>query len=866
MVKKYKAAVCLAFAVIIVSICTFSVSADTENVQPLALNSMNSASVERTKALGILSEQDLSLAAGGKITRAEFCAWAVKMLGLQTPSGTQHFEDVSDDYWAADYINIARDINLISEAREFHPDAPVQHSEAVKILVQAAGYEAAAIDSGGWPSGYMVTASRMGITKGLSSGSGELTRFDAVKMIDNTLDVNVMETAYNGGYKQSDGSVLSEYLKIKVYHNVLIKGVEKKERKICVALDNEEKWFDTAPGIDPALIIEDEVDLYVSEDRFGERVVYIDFLGTVTVFYDFISEVNESGLGGEYTAGQLDKICFRNADKEYRVNSDITVTLNDMDASDTPVALCEAFAKVVLRDGRVLKIEAYSLYEGGIIYHADPEMIKYTRGDVNDNVIDTLDTVEDLQLYIDGIPRTSMYDLKSDMLFDYYISPKEDKVILAASSRYGTKILNEMRGESLVLDGTEYRISPRYGLYVYSNTKSRYQHGGALTDYFNKSVKIFVDDNMYVRYIRISDDAENASSFLAVAMQVSQNTNLFGGDNGRIKLFKITGGQGEKIYEIDADRMKNSPIGMDYIRANAGSVEGKSFLRFTTNKENKIVRVEPVDLWGAATTHTGAIAKNSDYWVSNLYLRTATLFAAYNDNGEFKVKILDFEDNLREKTFESPVTIISDYNLMYNPKPSYVMFGKGAETHRSNGTQTGYVDEILYLEDDMVQVQFINKYGTDTYDLTKEFVDNNGLKENMLIEWYYDLFTEDPIRIHEKYDLSGNPDSRQTDNESYTSTAATGFYRADKIVYRDGDAVQFMVNGELTDLMPMNQYPCVYELVSVGGKNKLVENKGSNPLGYINQGDDVWFKLLTWGPEPRSVGIVIYDKRSITGD
>ncbi len=866
--KQSRAISFMVILTLIISMFSFSllVSADTEGGQktePLSVK--KTASVEKLHALGIISDSDMTLAADDKITRAEFCVWAIKMLGIESLSVGFHYSDVTEEHRAAKYINTACEMKLVAQSDTFQPDIPIQLNEAVKILVNAAGYGIAAEQSGGWPSGYLAMASSNGMLKGVSGKGGEITRLAAAELINNTLNVKMMDTNYNGIYKQTDKTILSECLKIDVYRGNIIE-VDKKEQRIKVRINTSEVWYDLAPGIDAALIVEDKADLYISNDRFGESVVYIDFKGEITVSYDFISEVNESADRAEYTTERVRKIYLQNADKEYSMDSDVVIFLNDVNAKDVPVILCGTFARIIRRDSKIFKIEAYSLYEGGILYRADPTMIKYTRGEVNDNAMENLDAIDDLRIYIDGIPHTDMYDLKSDMIFDYYISPEEDKLILVASSRCYTKKLSAVRDDALNFDGVEYAVSKTYGLYVYSNTRMRYQKDGSLDDYIGKDVQVFVDDNMCVRYLKISDDLENASSFLGVLMQISQNNSIFGEESAKLKIFKITGGQGEKIYETDPDRMKKSPIKMAYLRTCAGNTEGKSFLKFTTNSKNQITRVEPIDLWGSTKTFSGSIDKNSDVWLDNLYIRTAAMFAAYEDDGTFKVKMLDWGNDLRDTTFDSPVTIISDYDPMYNPNPKYIMFGKGAESHRSKGVQTGIVEEISYLEDDTVQVKFYNKWGIKTYNLDREFFEKQNLKKNMLVEWYYGLFTEDPIRIHKIRDLSGTTDTWEIDNDSYNSGITMGFYKADKVLYRDGKAVQFMVNGEPTDVLPLNLYPTVYELVRGRDGYKLVENTGINPLGYINSSDNVWFNVVSYDPSPRSVDIVIYEKTSIAGN
>lgn len=868
MQKRYRITSLMIILAVMISICSFAVSADTANEQNAeTLNSMKSAAVERTHALGILSDSDLSFTARAKTTRAEFCVWAVKMLGIENLTGNFRYSDVPDDYWAAKYINAACSIKLISESEEFNPDMPIQYNEAVKILVSAAGYEIAANQSGGWPSGYLAVATKLGILKGVSNKSGEVTRFDAVKMIDNTLDVKIMDTYYNGVYKETDKTVLSEYLNIDILSGTILE-VDKKNRKINFVSDGIENWYDLAQGIDAALIVEDEADLYVENGRYGEKAVYIDFKGIITVCYDYICEVNESSSDTPYLTGDIKKIYLKNAGKNFSVDKDATVTINDASLDSISASLAGTFAKVVMRNDKIYKIEAYTLYEGGVLNRADKEKIKYIHGETNDNAMEGLDKIDDLQIYLDGVPTTDIYSLKRNYVFDYYISADESKLILVVSSRSYNAELSGTTGNCLIINGKKFEINPAYGLYVYSNTRERYQKDASLDTYMGKTVTAMVDDNMCVRYIKITNTAETVNTFYGVVLGASKYNNSFDEYDAQIKVYKITGGEGEKTYNIDSSKMKKSPIKMDYIRENAGDTEGKSFLKFTLNKENKISKVEEIDLWGNKFTFSSSISKTNVGWIDNLNVTTATLFTVYREDGRSKVKTLSFEKNLRDTIFPGGVTVISDYDPMYNPKPDFVMFGTGSENHRTNGSQSGFVKDVTFELGDMVNLQFLQPYGTDRYTVTREFYDQNAeaLQISNYIEWYYEKFTENPIEIRSYKDLSGDTSTWPNDNASYTSGTTSGFYKADHIMYRDGSSIQFMINGEPSDLIPLNDYYVIYELKHTKEGNSIENKTGVNVLGYINPNDNVWVSIVPWGPEPRSALMVIYEKKSITGN
>ncbi len=136
------------------------------------------------------------------VTRAEFCKMvAVMISGGYVPSGFDaRFADVGKDHWAYDYINMAAAYGLISgtDKYSFTPDSGITFEQAMKVLVNALGYENMAEAAGGYPAGYTVTGISLGINKNVSaSGSEPLVRADVMTMIYNCLDVCLMEAVLN---------------------------------------------------------------------------------------------------------------------------------------------------------------------------------------------------------------------------------------------------------------------------------------------------------------------------------------------------------------------------------------------------------------------------------------------------------------------------------------------------------------------------------------------------------------------------------------------------------------------------------------------------------------------------------------------
>ena len=106
------------------------------------------------------------------ITRAEFVSICVKALNLPAENGEKIFYDVDEEticFQAVSYLVQAGVLSVDSD-REFRPNEDISYSEALKILLCLAGYDAYANENGGYPAGYVLVASKLNLTYGRENG------------------------------------------------------------------------------------------------------------------------------------------------------------------------------------------------------------------------------------------------------------------------------------------------------------------------------------------------------------------------------------------------------------------------------------------------------------------------------------------------------------------------------------------------------------------------------------------------------------------------------------------------------------------------------------------------------------------------
>lgn len=151
------------------------------------------------------------------MTRAEMTKSIVIMHDLQKSGedakGAVPFEDVSPDDPLSGYIHLAKQMGAVEGHGDgtFNPGEPVTFEQAVKMILCVLGYKVRAEATGGYPIGYVMVASQLGLTKGISAISGEPARVgDIKKLVNNALTTPVMvQTAFSANQENHEFQVLN---------------------------------------------------------------------------------------------------------------------------------------------------------------------------------------------------------------------------------------------------------------------------------------------------------------------------------------------------------------------------------------------------------------------------------------------------------------------------------------------------------------------------------------------------------------------------------------------------------------------------------------------------------------------------------
>lgn len=278
-------------ASVLTSIMTFSMAA-TVAMAAIPSDVANTKYEEAAEVLGVLEvmvgDTEGTFRPDATIIRSEAAKVAVALSGLtevaNVTSGQTRYPDVPSGYWATGFINVATDQKLVIGDTEgtFRPDADITYQEAVTILVRALGYEPRALAKGGYPTGYLVTASDIGLTKGVTGAqNGPISRGDVAQLAFNALTIKMMEqTGFgeNVNYEVVDKTILEDKLDVeKVTGQVMAVGNASLDGESNLSKDQiliGEEIFKTGTA-DVRQVLGFTVDAYVRENNRGEKVLLL---------------------------------------------------------------------------------------------------------------------------------------------------------------------------------------------------------------------------------------------------------------------------------------------------------------------------------------------------------------------------------------------------------------------------------------------------------------------------------------------------------------------------------------------------------------------------------------------------------------
>ena len=409
------------------------------------------------------------------VTRAEFAKIAVCALGLEevaeSSKGVSNFPDVSVDYWANGFINVAASAGIVIGDPEgtFRPTDGIAYQEAVTILVRLLGYEPVAKSKGGYPTGYIVVGNETGLTKKATMGAMDVTtRGVTAQMTFNALTINLMEAVGYGDsitYEVVDKTVLKDKLDTEKKTGIVtandltaLNGATSLNEG-QVQIEGGEIYYTGKSNI--AHLLGQYVTYYVKTDENDDKTV---ILAQSDSNKNKIVTINVKDLAGTITAGATSIFYYPEVDAdavELTLADGYNVIYNDKFASALSHPKTGSVTLIdSTRDNKydTVFINEYTTYVVEETSSASKKIFeKYGKAALDLNT----DKNKDLKVSIedkDGY-EVKFEDIKEWDVLSVYRNTNYLKIVVSKESVQGTITERSETEEIVVIGGKEYEIA-----------------------------------------------------------------------------------------------------------------------------------------------------------------------------------------------------------------------------------------------------------------------------------------------------------------------------------------------------------------------------------------------------------------------
>ncbi len=177
--------ICVILSMVLLLSVSISVFAESE--KEMAAKDLETYGIVGRNVLGDLTIE-------GPVTRATMAKMLVMMQKI-TPEKTKTvFSDVPEDHWASGFVSMAVNLGFVNGIGDgtFLPDEFVTYEQAIKMVVCALGYGEDAERKGGYPYGYIMVGTSLGITQNGVSVSDSADRGEIMIMLSKALDIPLM--------------------------------------------------------------------------------------------------------------------------------------------------------------------------------------------------------------------------------------------------------------------------------------------------------------------------------------------------------------------------------------------------------------------------------------------------------------------------------------------------------------------------------------------------------------------------------------------------------------------------------------------------------------------------------------------------
>ena len=489
--------------------------------------------------------EDGSFRPDNTITRAEFATVVARMLGLESVAVSASAKDVFTDmtvgggeHWASGYIKIAYNLGIILGMGDgtFAPDNPVTYEQAIKMMVCALGYDAAALELGGWPDGYLAQAAELELTKDIiaEKTSAPATRAMVAQILYNSLEVKLAEKSGEGSVRVSEKTILEDKLGYMQFKNYMVTQV-----------DGTESIADSGLRVRAGQLVFAQLNEVFAYENVLTKTEARELLGKyVSGFYKIGADDAVSSLlfieqsatkSTEITLRSEDIVDFSALKLEY---------FTDADKNDTEDLEIDANAQLMY-NGTLYDYKNGTAAERNLTAWLDPDSDDFVDGEVRfventgDNKIDTV-FIEDFETYVakSAVQTSDTVDANNYVIYDNYVSGKSVRIDPYArnvtAEFYNAQTGAEMQIEDIkamhIVSVAANKANTKFKVYISSKTiKGKIQERG--------------DDGSYViggKVYPTTDVFEAQVTKGTVAAKIGAEGTFYLDKNDRIYTAKIT--------------------------------------------------------------------------------------------------------------------------------------------------------------------------------------------------------------------------------------------------------------------------------------------------------------------------------------
>lgn len=517
------------------------------------------------------------------VTRAEFTdAVADVMLVANSVSAENIYSDVSTDNPYAKGITAAAKLNWISITDKFNPDNEIAINEAIKIVVSAVNYGERAQYSGGYPTGYLKEANRLGLFEGIVDAGDVLKPEQAKIIIYNMLTISNLEF----GFKQDKEGINTIYIPtdetiLEAFYNIIeVEGIV-----------NETPYNSFSYG---SIIAENSKYIYIDGMRYtyenaspgllGKRVhafIEKDERRVVSMETDVKNNVFTRSLYDlEMNNGKITYISQNDRLKELKWNGGIAVyngrTLKSLEEGYFEE---DGYAEFIDNNNDnlydVVHITAYTYLNVGSIDRFNRRI-----GDVDseDNSLDFSACAEGMvKFYDENGEEISVYGIENGMILRAVVP--EDMVFGAVyvlkSSING--MVSSIGEDFIKIDGEEYKTTKHFNKYIKNDIVV-----GTKYDFYT-------DDYGYIINIKTEYD-----KYLYGFIMGATTTGVFDcsillkvfNENNEFVVLEVS----DRAY-VDGVEIENAQDTFSSISATIAD-DAKRMIKYKTNKDGKVSSID----------------------------------------------------------------------------------------------------------------------------------------------------------------------------------------------------------------------------------------------------------------------------------